>query len=94
VNDPNKNSRPPITLQNIELSKKELSEKLLYRLQEKGIGSFASRHEILGILEEEMHELNDAIKSGNISDVKQELLDIAVGALFAVACINENTLDW
>ncbi len=72
----------------------ELKKKIDFRLHEKGKGTFASRHEILGIIEEEMHELNDAIKKDSLKEVKEELLDVAVAAVFGIACINNGSLDW
>ena len=68
--------------------------KLNHRLLEKGQHTFSSRHEILGILDEEYHELNDAVRSGTKDELREELLDIAVAATFAVACLDADTLDW
>ena len=67
------------------------------RLDEKGYGSFASRHEIQGILAEEMKEILDEIHSQEDADhghLAEELKDLAVGAIFGLACIRSNTLDW
>ena len=73
---------------------KDLTNKLNYRLNQKGYGTFSSRHEILGVIQEEHNELIEAVTNLDLSEIKQELLDIAVGAIFAIACINEETLDW
>lgn len=59
--------------------------KLLTRLKEKGYGSYASRHEILGIIEEEMLELKEAVRINTPRGYiryKEELMDVAVAALF------------
>lgn len=72
----------------------QLERKLSFRLKEKGSGTFKSRHEILGIVTEEHFELIDAVKSGTLEEVKQELLDIAVGALFGIASIEAKGVDW
>jgi NTP pyrophosphatase (non-canonical NTP hydrolase) len=64
------------------------------RLDQKGWGTFSSRHEILGILTEEFHELVEAVKSGDNVDVQSELVDIAVGALFGAVCIENNGTEW
>ena len=43
-----------------------------------------------------MSELKNAIHKNYAlkGDVYEELLDIAVGALFGMACINAETIDW
>lgn len=66
----------------------QTAAKLKMRLEEKGYGAFVSIHEILGIVTEEFHELVEAVRWNNQIEVKEELLDIAVGAIFGVACIN------
>lgn len=69
-----------------------LIEALQLRLHQKGRGSFASIHEVFGIIAEEYNELAEAVHSSNINDIRSELLDIAVPALFAVACIDSKKL--
>lgn len=88
-------NRAEITTDSINKAIRDLTDKINYRLDQKGHGTFASRHEILGVLKEEFEELSDAVtaKDGMLS-VKEELLDIAVGAVFAIACIEQGTLDW
>ena len=57
--------------------------KLQSRLRKKGYGSFAGKHEILGILQ--------AVQSQPLTgehSVREELIDIAVRAIFGVACID------
>lgn len=71
-----------------------LEDQLLFRLGEKGYGTFASSHEILGIVAEEYTELIEAVRSNKKENVKNELLDIAVACVFAVACMEQNSLDW
>jgi len=68
-----------------------LGKKLRYRLETKGPGSYASRHEIYGILAEEMDELLDELRINTLSGYKnfrKELLDVAVAAIFAYACMD------
>jgi hypothetical protein len=74
----------------------EVIKKLFHRLEnDKGYGTFASTHEILGVLQEEMHELLTAVhENASHEELIEELTDIAVGATFAIACINSKTLDW
>jgi len=64
------------------------------RLNEKGPGSFVSRHEILGALQEEWDEFKETVHSSTFSDTKDELFDLAVGAVFAIACINAGKVGW
>lgn len=64
------------------------------RLAQKGKGTFASIHEILGIITEEQLEFTEAVKSNNHNQVRKELIDIAVGCVFGIACIDSMTLDW
>lgn len=71
-----------------------LKEKLEFRLKEKGRGTFASIHEILGVLREETRELEDAVHTNDHLNMREELLDIAVGAVFGEACIAAKTIDW
>lgn len=75
---------------------KETVDKLFHRLDnDKGYGTLASTHEIYGLLAEEMHELTVAVhENADDAELKEELKDLAVGAIFAIACINSKTLDW
>jgi len=65
-------------------------------LQRKGRHTFASKHEALGLIEEERHELVCAIHENKplAHDVRKELLDIAVVCIFAVACIDADAMEW
>lgn len=69
-------------------------EKLKFRLEQKGYGTFASRHEILGVITEEYKEFVDAVHSKNYDDMKEEIMDLAVGCIFGLACFDEKTVDW
>lgn len=72
---------------------KLLKEKLKYRMLQKGPQSYASVHEALGLITEEYKELIDAVQSNKREDVMAELLDVAVGCIFAVACQEAGGLD-
>jgi hypothetical protein len=63
-------------------------------LNKKGYGSWKSRHEILGIITEEFDELVKAVRCESEDRIKSELYDIAVGCVFAIACIERGNLDW
>lgn len=73
----------------------QVDSKLDARLKEKGYGGFSSGHEILGALQEELSEYEDAVryKQGKTSQ-EEELKDIAVGAVFALACLMDETTEW
>lgn len=86
--------RVQIAGEQIEEALEMFETMLFHRLKEKGYGTFASTHEILGIITEEFQELVDAVKNNSVGEVHRELLDLAVGAVFAIACINQKTIDW
>ena len=86
--------RTQLTYEQINKTIPIILNKLRYRLKEKGYGTFASTHEILGVLTEEYKEFVDAIQSGNQDDIESELIDIAVGSIFGVVCLREKTVDW
>ena len=86
--------RKKITKKSQQLALRLLDEAMAERLREKGTGTFASSHEVLGVIQEEFDELLAAVRGNDITAVKYELLDIAVGAIFGVACIEQETLDW
>lgn len=72
----------------------EVESALSNRLIHKGYGTLASRHEILGIIEEELYEFKCEIHDGDDKSRIRELEDIAVGAIFGIACIRAGTMDW
>jgi len=71
-----------------------LKDKLFVRLQEKGHGISVSTHEIVGILEEEMREVWDALRENNNEGLYQELLDVAVACLLGMASLKSEKMDW
>lgn len=89
-------TRTAITPEQIESAIISLRNKITYRLKQKGNGSLVSRHEIFGLISEEVHELEHAlIENGpEHADFIAELLDVAVGCIFGIACIRAGTLDW
>ncbi len=90
-----KDHRPQITREQVRQAVTETSLKLFDRLDnDKGWGSWLSRHEILGMLEEERDEVLKATHGGSLEDVAAELKDVAVGCIFAMACIYSGNLDW
>lgn len=67
-----------------------LGEALKRRLVEHGKKSFIGSHEILGMVEEEILELKEAVRSDKQADVIAELIDVGVGVVFGVASLIAN----
>jgi NTP pyrophosphatase (non-canonical NTP hydrolase) len=87
-------TRPIVSQPARVMAVKQACAALDIRLAARGEHAFVSRHEILGVLEEEMHELREAVRSGSIEDVRAELEDIVVAALWGGASIYANATDW
>ncbi len=87
-------TRSRVQISEAELNEglRHLREKLVERLTKKGYGTMASCHEILGVLTEEMRELESAIHKD--IGIAEELLDIAVGAIFGYVCVINERTDW
>ena len=62
-----------------------ITEAMEERICKHGRGAFAGPHEIYGVLAEEHAELLDAVRANDYREVYNEVIDIAVGALFAIA---------
>lgn len=68
-------------------------EHLLNVLRHKGYGTFASFSEIESVIHAECEELAQAVrKHDGLRAVRHELMDIAVAAIFSMACIDTNAL--
>lgn len=87
-------NRPIIKDKHITLAFERIEGELHRRLEEKGKGSWLSSHEMLGIITEEYTELIHAVKSNIRFQLRQELLDLGVAVVFALACMNNDKLDW
>jgi len=83
-----KTDRVQISAKQVDACLEVLREEMYKRLQKHGYGSFASNHEIAGVVAEEYHEMMDALKSNDDAKYRSELLDVAVGAVFGVACMD------
>lgn len=97
----NTNSRPQISADEINLTFLQLQKKVAFRLNQKGTGIIISRHEMLGIIEEERKELVDAVQSGSLEETEQsilsvehELVDIAVACIVSLASIKTGKVQW
>lgn len=83
--------RPQVGGYAISTGLMDISRKLERRLKEKGQGSYASKHEILGMFEEELLELKEAIRDDSSKGFKHfadELLDLAIVGLFGYICVS------
>jgi hypothetical protein len=89
------NNRQQLTPQDFNKALESVKEKFFYRVKQKGSGTMASNHEILGIISQEVQEYNDAIHQKlSDSDKIEELKDIAVAAVFGIASIESQGVDW
>lgn len=86
--------RPLMKIEDIDDSLRKLRKAIIKRLGEKGYGSFASTHEIYGVLAEEVGELEDELKANNVDKFADELMDVAVTVVFGHACIKTHELDY
>lgn len=89
------NNRHQLSWHDLEAAIQGVSEKTTYRAKQKGNGSMASNHEILGIINQETSEYEEAIHK-KLSDQEkvEELKDIAVAAIFGIASIQSGGVDW
>lgn len=74
-----------------------IRHRLGYKLRQHGDHGCASVHEILGVITEEYLELADAVRTDKSVDkekVYSELIDIAVGCVWACMSIGHKTIDW
>ena len=86
--------RKEITNTQIEEAVAAFRKELARRLDQKGMGTFVSSHEIIGCVGEEYDEAKQDVHDNDNHQLRKELLDIAVGAVFGVACIDSQNLDW
>lgn len=80
--------RVPVTHEQVLSSLDTLANKLQSRLDKHGPLSYIGSHECYGICAEEMDELLEAIRLNDRKRITEELLDVAVAAIFSVASLN------
>lgn len=83
------NPRVPISADVREMAWRLLLANLKKRLIQHGDASFAGKHEGLGTITEEYHELVEAVRSNDPNQVINEAIDVAVGALWTAATMLE-----
>jgi hypothetical protein len=87
--------RKKLTLKSLTDTLNEINKKAEERLGEKGPGVFVSSHEMLGVIAEEHHELIHAVEGKKGPEpIYDELLDIAVACVVAMASIKTGGQDW
>lgn len=86
-----RDKRQPISETQIRLIAEDIVKGLLKKMEEKENGSFVHRHEIMGCLQEEWHELIEASHGRDNNRMWSELRDLAMGVIFSMASLT--TLD-
>lgn len=89
------NQRHQLTNDDLQKAIQAIDAKLMFRARQKGMGSMASSHEILGIIEDETQEYRDEVHAKAAAERKiEELKDIAVACVFGIASIESGGVDW
>lgn len=73
---------------------KDIRDKLEIRLEEKGYRTYSSSHEISGVMDEEYDEMKEAIHNNDQQHLREELIDVAVAAIWSIVSIDADALDW
>lgn len=79
--------RPTITQAEADKAVQLAYRALQKHMEQKGTGAFISPHEMLGQVEEEAFEFKLGVQSNSYLDQKNELLDIAVAAIWSIASL-------
>ncbi len=81
--------RPEIPAADVDAVSDALEQALYQRLEKMSQGGYASKLEILGTLEQELHQLKKVFSEEHmgLKPVKNELMDIAVTCILGIACI-------
>jgi len=88
------NTRLQLTPESFEAAINAVRSKLEYRQKQKGMGTYSSCHETLGIIKEEFNEYLDEVHIKNDVGQLQELADIAVACIWGIASITSGGQDW
>jgi len=99
--------RPQLTETEINETFRDLQEKITFRLKQKGRGILISRHEMKGVVADEVEEFNKAVRDKNPltieeqkaktaypTSVEDELIDIAVACIVSLASIKTGKVQW
>ena len=89
------NQRQQLSEEDLNNAANSVYAKTIMRAGQKGFGSMASNHEILGIIQQETSEYEDAVHKRHSDEEKiEELKDIAVACIFGIASIKTGGIDW
>ena len=86
--------RAQLSADDIDLTFTQLQRKAADRLNEKGKHILISRHEMLGLITEEYHELVYAVQHGTLAGVEDELVDIGVACIVSLASLKTGGVQW
>jgi len=79
--------RNKITNKEIKQVVKLFEKSLWEEIKKKGNGAYISPHEVRGVMEEEFAEHMDELRANNLTKQVDELIDIAIAAMWGVASI-------
>lgn len=82
-------NRPKLRKETLDVVMEMVRKQVERRLEEKGDGAIASRHEYLGIVQEEHNEFIQAVTSEEDTRVVLEGLDVVVGHILGIASITD-----
>lgn len=80
--------------QDVDRAMQSARAALVSAFEKNGWGIFASRHEMLGVICEEYSELLEAVRTGTLAAVKDELHDVAVACLAGIASLRTGKVAW
>lgn len=87
-------NRGTVTKEQRDIIMKDMAQFLETKISEKGNEAFVSRHEVDGVLDEEVREFKEVVRAGTDARIVEELFDVACAALFGAASIRFNHTEW
>lgn len=89
----NRGTRHIVLREDIELAIRAIEDKIQFRINQKGGYSYASPHEIYGILAEEVKEVLDELQANDNPEMAKELLDVAIAAIWGYISIQYGYIE-
>lgn len=87
--------REKITEETVVAAFDKVVDKLIEKIEEKGDLSFSSRHEILGVVQEEFDEFKQTVHDNSIQETSEsELIDIVIAAVWGMCSMDVGGCDW
>ena len=80
--------RRTLAAENWETTIEQVVEKLAERIEIHGQDAMVSTHEVLGIVIEEVRELEDAARGNDTAEFRAELWDVLIAALVGLTSID------